>query len=290
MKSSEEALLIKVPRNKTALMQYLQLLVVHRHYWWCGGTISNDRLAAFAAKMAVRYPITRTSRGRGYDRSRGRAAVHLITYPVSDETVAWWLLSDNGKGGLNDPATPDSHVAKHAMASDGHINFADYVLLYAHKKDARKVRDAKTGKEKLILKDRSTWTWKMSDTAFNEVKASIEKAASSFDYGAEGTNGRRPSGVLGILACQRSRPLFSGVRTQVIALHRHADSVWGRVKKQWQGQHSAVVTSGGERVGELRTMREVMSHHLPKMTRHSIYGDVPLSIRDIGPAHPEVQP
>ena len=41
MKASDAALLIKIPRNQTVLMQHLQLLVVRRHYWWCGGTISS---------------------------------------------------------------------------------------------------------------------------------------------------------------------------------------------------------------------------------------------------------
>lgn len=283
MKAADAALLIKVPRNKTVLMQHLQLLVVRRHYWWCGGIINNSKLGGFIAKMAVRYAITRSARGRGYDRTRGLAAVHFVAFPLDNNQVAWWLLSDEGKGGLNDPTTPDAHVAQHAMAADGHIGFTDYVLLYAHKKDARKVPDAKTGKEKLVLKDMSTWTWKLTDTAFNETKASIERAASNLEYGAEGGNGRSPWGVLGILACQRSRPLFSGVRTQVIGLHRHADSHWGRVKKKWQGQHSAQVLLDENGAGELRSLKEIMSQHLPKMIRIAVYGDEPRTVADLLP-------
>lgn len=281
MKAADAVLLLKVPRNKTALMQHLQLLVVRRHWWWCGGVISKSKLAAFAAKLAARYPITRTERGRAYDRTRGRAGVHFIAFPIENNQVAWWLLSDEGKGGLNDPRSSDAHIAKNAMAADGHISFSDYVLLYAHKKDARKVPDVKTGREKLVLKDRSTWTWKLTDAAFNEIKASIENAAGNLRYGDEGSSGRPPWGVLGILACQRSRPLFSGVRTQVIALHRYADACWGRVKKKWQGQHSSPAVHGEERVGELRTLKEVLSHHLPKMTRIAVYGEAPMTVADI---------
>lgn len=291
MNASNAALQLKVPRNKTALMQLLQLLVVRHHYWWCGGVIRTSKLAAFVAKMAARYPITRTQRGRSYDRTRGRAGVHFIAFPIQGYQVAWWLLSDEGKGGLHDPNSPDAHVAKSAMASDGHICFTDYVLHFAHKKDARKVPDTRTGREKLVLKDRSTWTWKLADTAFNETKASIENAAGNLEYGDEGGNGRRPWGVLGILACQRSRPLFSGVRTQVIALHRHADTCWGRVKKKWQGQHSAQVLVNGEQAGELRPLREIMSHHLPKMIRIAVYGDNPATLMNLvnlpDPAKPQ---
>jgi hypothetical protein len=281
MKSADAALLIKVPRNKTALMQHLQLLVMRRHYWWCGGTINTSKLASFAAKMAIRYPITRTARGRAYDRVRGRAAVHFVVFPLTENKAAWWLLSDEGRGGLNDPMSLDAHIAKNAMASDGHICFTDYILLYAHKKDARKVLDAKTGKEKLVLKDRSTWTWKIADVVINEVKASIERAVANLEYGDEGGSGRRPRGVLGILACQRSRPLFSGVRTQVLALHRHADTQWGRVKKKWQGLHSAQIGLGGEGLGELRNSKEIMSQYLPKMPRVAVYGGTPTTIGDI---------
>ena len=231
--------------------------------------------------MATRYPITRTIRGRAYDRSRGRAAVHFIAFPIDQNQVAWWLLSDDGKGGLHDPMSPDAHVANNAMAAGGHILFKDYVLLYAHKKDARRLPDKKTGKHKLVLKDVSTWTWKLTDSAFNQTKASIELAAARLEYGAEGGAGRSPWGLLGILACQRARPLFSGVRTQVIALHRHADAHWGRVKKKWQGQHAARILREGEGAGELRTFKEIMGHHLPKMTRIAVYGDAPKTIADI---------
>ncbi|MDB5854817.1 MAG: hypothetical protein JWR22_2858 [Herminiimonas sp.] len=281
MKASDAALQLKVPRNKTALMQHLQLLVVRHHYWWCGGIIKPSRLAAFAAKMASRYRITRPTRGRAYDRIRGRAAVHLVVFPVGENNVAWWLLSDEGKCGLNDPASPDAHMAKNAMASDGHIFFTDYVLLYAHKKDARKLTDAKTGREKLVLKDRSTWTWKLTDAALNEVKASLERAVANLEYGDEGGNGRRPWGVLGILACQRERPLFSGVRNHVIAVHRHADTHWGRVKRKWQGQNFAQLAPGAGRDGELRNLKEIIGFHLPKMTRIKVYGDAPKAIGEI---------
>ena len=281
MKAADAALLIKVPRNKTVLMQHLQLLVFRRHYWWCSGTISASKLGGLVAKMAVRYPVTRTARGRAYDRTRGLAAMHFIAYPLANGLVAWWLLSDEGKGGLNDQSTPDAHVAKNAMAADGHITFTDYVLHYGHKKAPRHLPDKKTGKDKLVLKDVSTWTWKLSDVAFNETKASIEQAAVNFEYGAEGDAGGRPWGVLGILVCQRSRPLFSGVRTQVIDLHRHADSHWGRVKKKWQGQHSALRLVDRNRAGELRPLKEVMSQHLPKMVRIAVYGDDPKTIGDL---------
>lgn len=133
MKLPLSPLNLPVPRNQTSLMQHLQLLVGREeHRYWCGGTVPIEKLEAFTYKMAERYPITRNARGRVYDRKRGRAVVHFLVFPIKDG-VAWWLLSSAGKGGLADPAMPDFHVSHNAMESAHHIEFEDYVLLYAHK-------------------------------------------------------------------------------------------------------------------------------------------------------------
>ena len=283
MKASKEVLFLKVPRNQTALMQHLQLLVFRKHVWWCGGTIDASKLTVFAQKMATRYPLTRTTRGRTYDRLRGLAVVHLVVCPLDANQVAWWILSDEGRGGLQDPASADAHIAKNAATSTGHIFFSDYVLLYAHKKDARTVADARTGKEKRIIKDMSTWTWKMTDTVLNETKVSLEAAVGRLEYGCEGEGGggTAPCGVLGILACQRSRPLFAGVRNQVIGLHRHADSFWGRVKAQWQSARPPDKTGENAISGDLRPLYNVMAFHLPKMPRIAIYGMPPRTVASL---------
>lgn len=281
MKASEEALLLRVPRNQTALMQHLQLLVLRKHVWWCGGTVDATKLSSFAQKMATRYPVTRTIRGRSYDRLRGFAGVHLVVFPVDANRVLWWLLSDEGRGGLGDLASPDAHIAKNAATNNGHISFSDYVLLYAHKKDARTIADPKTGKEKRIIKDMSTWTWKMTDTALNETKASLEAAVARLEYGREGGGSTAPCGVLGILACQRSRPLFAGVRNQVIGLHRYADSLWGRVKTRWQSARPADKLGMNTTSGDLPLLQDVMALRLPKMPRISVYGVPPLTIAAI---------
>ena len=281
MKASKEALRIKIPRNQTVLMQHLQLLVIRGYRSWCGGTILRSKLKAFAGKMATHYPITRTTRGRCYDRKKGLAAAHFVVFPIDETRVAWWLLSDGGKGGLTDALSPDAHVAKNAEASDGHITFVDYVLLYAHKKDARSVPDVKTGRSKTVYKNMSTWTWKLNEKAFNELKASIEIAAKNLDFGEEGGFYKRPRGLLGILECQRSRPLFSAVRTQVIALHRHASDEWGRVKKKWQGGQSSDFLADARHSGELRPLKEIMSAFLPKMTRIRVYENESVTIADL---------
>src|ERR1700754_920486 len=140
---------LPVPRSATALMQHLQLLAGregHRH--WCGGVVDAQKFSGFVAKMASRYPICKTTRQRTYDRTRGRAVVHLVAQPIDGARIVWWLLSDAGVGGLADCSMPDAHVAADAMSADGHIVFGDYVLLYATKREQRTVVDARTGRPK----------------------------------------------------------------------------------------------------------------------------------------------
>jgi len=282
MGSTNDALLLKVPRSPTALMQHLQLLVGRGHKFWCGGTIAPAKLAAFVQnKMAIRYPISRSVNGRSFDRRKGLAAVHFIAFPLADGNVAWWLLSDDGPGGLNDPAAPDAHVTRDAMSAGGHITFADYVLHYAHKKDLRTITDKRSGKKKKVLTDISTWTWALTDRVFNEVRAHIERTAARLDYGDEGIAGAAPKGLRGILLYQRSRPLFSGVRGQVLALHRIADDHWSRVRTLWLSRHPRYVARYGDKAGALRPINEVIHKHLPKMGRVLVYGDEPMRLRDL---------
>ncbi len=179
------ALDLRIPRSKTALMQLLQAYTASGSRWWCGGEVVPAKAAALAAKMAGRYPVLRAERGRGYDRQKGLAACLLVFYPLDGGKLAWWLLSTEGRGGLADPKTPDAHVAKHTMAANGHITFGDYVLHYGTKRERRKLVDERTGKVVAFDKDTSTWTWRMTDWALSEVKATLERAAGGFQYGSE---------------------------------------------------------------------------------------------------------
>jgi hypothetical protein len=279
MTSPADVLNLPVPSGKTALLQHLQTLVLRGNPWWIGGVVAPQKLPGLAAKMAARYPILRGERGRTYDRSKGIAGAHFIAFRTP-RGVAWWVLSSAGKGGLADRGGPDARVARHAMAANGHIVFEDYVLLYAHKKDARTICDAATGRERQIIKDCSTWTWKMTATAYNEVQASIEREVKALAYGQE-----EPvmNGLRGVLAFQRRRPLFSGVRTQVLQLHREADAQWGLVRKAWRARYTKFVTLYGDKAGALRPLREITAHHLPKMGRFKVFGSDTIAdlVRDI---------
>lgn len=274
MKNSHDILELLVPTGKTVLMQHLQTLVLRGNPHWIGGVISPAKIPALAAKMAARYPITRDERGRTYDRSKGVATAHFVAFTIASGDIAWWLLTSDGRGGLADKTSPDAHVAKHALKAGGHIEFEDYVLLYAHKKDARTVRDAKTGREKKIIKDCSTWTWKMTNRAYGLVMAAIESDVKSLNYGRDDEGNF--DGLRGTLAYQRRRPLFSGVRSQVLQLHREAESQWGLVRKAWLGKFTQLAARYGDNAGRLRSLKEITSQHLPKMGRFKVFGDVTL--------------
>lgn len=270
MKNTLSVLDLRIPTGKTALMQHLQTLVLRGNPYWIAGVIAPAKLPALAVKLAERYPVLRNERARTYDRSKGLASAHFIAFPTAGGNAAWWVLTSEGHGGLADKKAPDAHVAKHALRSNGHIEFEDYVLLYAHKKDARTLVDAKTGKEKQIIKDCSTWTWKMNPAAYSQVLAGIERDVKELNFGRDDAG--LMEGLRGTLAFQRRRPLFSGVRSQVLQLHREAESQWGLARKAWLGRYSQLAARYGDKAGRLRPLKEITSQHLPKMGRFKVFG------------------
>lgn len=281
MSGEHDVLEIAVPQSLTSLMQYLQILVGRdENRIWCGGKISRAKLATFAEKMARRYPIIRNSRQRSYDRARDRAVVHLVTYARGTD-VDWWLLSDKGAGGLADPSSADAHVSFDALDASHHLTVDDYVLLYATKKAPRTLIDRRSNKPRVVLKEVSTWTWKLRANVVSALKASIDSSCAELDYGHEGDDKTKPWGVRGLLALQRSRPLFSGVRNQVIDLHRYARDEWAPKRKLWLTRHPDLSRRYGDKAGALRSLDEVMKAHLPVMTRVRVFGDVPRKIRDL---------
>jgi hypothetical protein len=308
-----------IPRNETALMQHLLRLVgVERHRYYISGSCPLTRLAPFLQKMTALYPLTRNKRGRTYDRHCGRAAVHLIVYPLipaiphlsrssgvyalgdaraynrrivealhahlPSAKVVWWIVSGDGKGGLNDPAMPDHQVMRDAMRAEVHIEFGDYVLLYAHKKEPREIIDRHSGRTRTILKDTSTWTWKLRGRVFNEVRVALEACCARMDLGREPGIDTAGTGLRGLLAAERSRPLFSGVRSQVLDLERHARTHWRSRVKMWRGAHPIIVQEEGDAAGQLKPIARVLQEDLPKKILIPIYADPPLRVRDILPS------
>ncbi|CAN0622854.1 conserved protein of unknown function [Burkholderia multivorans] len=272
---------LPVPRNQTVLMQHIQRLVSNEGYQtWCGGVIDRTKLPAFITKMAARYPILRNTSKRSQDRKKGLAVVHFVAYAVGDK-VHWWLLSDEGKGGLADKASPDAHVARDAMAADGHITFGDYVLLYATKEERRRLPCPKTKGTRVFVKRMSTWTWKLRADAVRELMRGIERCCEQLEYGSEGSNGKKAWGLRGLLASMRSRPLFSGVRFQVLQLHRQAIKLWEPRQRLWRERHPEYVKRYGPSAGALLSATEVSRTRLPKKVLMAVYADPPQTLRHL---------
>lgn len=281
MTTQVDPLDLPIPRNRTALMQHLQLLVGREeHRIWCGGVVSREKLAAFVAKMAVRYPIAKNTRQRTYDRTRGIAVTHFVAFPIGDQ-VHWWLLSDSGRGGLGDAASADARVARDAMSAEGHITFGDYVLLYATKREWRSIDCPKTHKPRKFCKQTSSWTWKLRGDVVRELRRSLQRFCELLEYGSDGGAGQKPWGLRGQLASMRSRPLFSGVRTQVLALHREAIELWQPRQPLWCARYPKLAERYGVRAGALIPIAELLKQWMPKMRRIRVFDDPPKTLRDL---------
>ena len=273
---------IRVAASKTGLMSLIQTLVAHGATYWVAGQIKPEKLAGLAAKFAKTYPICRDTRGRTYDKSVGRAVVSFIVFP--GEKAYWWLLSTPGKGGLADPAGPDFKVVKDALAAGEHIVFEDYRLVYATKQEKKEVPDKKTGAKKFILSGLSTWTWQLTKEAMGECQAVIQEHCRNQAWGVRDPDGR-PYGIRTYLAQQARRPLFSGVRSQVLELNRYAHKEWGGVIALWRARNPKLVARDRERAGTLVPLNDVVAK-LAKMRRLPVYGDIPATIRDLSKIQP----
>ena len=286
---------LPIPRNLTALMQHLQMLVGpagHRH--WCGGLISSAKAPGFLQKMSERYPsVLRNARQRSYDRARGRASVRLIVYPllsvprhntldrsvdIPADMLLWWLLSTDGTGGLADPLMPDHHVASDAMSSDAHIEVGDYVLAYVSKPVRRDLIDKRSGSHRSIWKSTSTWTWKLRAPVRAEIRAAIVDCCSDLRPGREPTGDRPGYGLVGLLAAQRQRPQFSGVRNDVIELHRFARETWLAHEPHWLAQRAE---KDSALAPILRPLGEVLAADLPLMRRIAVFDQPPQRVADV---------
>jgi len=287
--STHSPLELLVPRNGTAVLQHLQRLVGREgHQRWCGGKVIPTKVPAFLEKMAGRYPILRNTRERSYDRHRGRAVVHLVVSPqfgiaahTPSPTLKWWLLSGHGAGGLADPASPDAHVTRDAMSGNGHIQVHDYVLMYATKRQSHEVTDRRSGDTRRIWTDTSSWTWKIQQSVLAEVRSAIESCCKALELGEEPNTEHAGWGLRGLLAAQRARPLFSGVRNQVIDLHKHAAEIWARHRGAWISAHPQVSRRLGPHAGGLPSIADVIARDLPTMRQLKIYETPPRSIRDL---------
>jgi hypothetical protein len=168
-----------------------------------------------------------------------------------------------------------------ATRAEAHIEFGDYVLLYAHKKELREIIDRHSGRARTILKNTSTWTWKLRGRVFNEARVAIEACCAKMDLGREPGIDTAGTGLRGLLAAERSRPLFSGVRSQVLELERYARTHWRSRVKMWRGAHPIIVQDEGDAAGRLKPIARVLQEDLPKKVLIPVYADPPLCAWDM---------
>jgi hypothetical protein len=285
------ALQLPVPRNGTATMQLIQRLVgrdSHRH--WCGGEISLTKTPAFLEKMVDRYPqVLRNARGRSYDRTRGKAAMHMIVCPPvgsalsgAPPTLQWFLLSDGGKGGLADETSPDFRVSRNAMASAHHVIASDYVLVYGTKRQARIVPGRRREEMQTVWRSTSTWSWRIRSDIVVEIRAAIQSCCHDLQFGAEAAADRAGSGLCGLLGAQRSRPLFAGVRNQIVDLYRYArEEAWPPYRSAWLQCHPKIAREQGSSAGQILSIHELTKYHLPTMSRIVLYAAPPMTVGDL---------
>lgn len=248
----------KIARSKTAFLQLLQLFIARGgHFYYISGLIAPEKIPTFGAKMLERFPaLVRSARSRAYDRQRGRASLHFLVYPHRSGKLYWVILSTVGRGGLTDPKAATGETPQDATRREEKLEFEDYELAYMHKffRDGNKKTHST-----------STWTWRLRESAFSEIVAAIEHETRHY-------NAR---GVLGILAAQHQRPLFSGTRRQVVASHKKAGELWGRVHPQWQAHH-------GDTGWPLPDWRHL---GLPVMPRLKCYDNPPQTLADLVKRH-----
>lgn len=269
---------LRIPGSLTGLLQLLRRYAsIEEYSTWVGGKIDAARLPGFLDKMEARYPaLTRSFRSRCSDRQRGLARMQMVLWPIypeqprSERSVLkqlhaklhpgtptgwlWWMLSTDGRRGLCDPDSPDAHVSRDAMLAEHHITVDDYVLMYQHKRLVVPI-ETRTGRKRAVMRGTSTWTWSLQASVLREVRAEIDACC------------LRGAGVAGVLEAQRARPLFSGVRNQVIELHRYARQAVGRLN--------------GERNQKLLDLATVLACHLPMMTAPLVYGADVQRVRDL---------
>lgn len=123
----------------------------------------------------------------------------------------------------------------------------------------------------------------MDDATMGRLKTEIRGHAGALRYGDPGGGGeRRPWGLRGLLAEQLARPLFAGVRSQLIALQRYAHEQWDGYRNAWLAQHPEARERYGSRAGALTPM-SLYIETLPKLTRRPIYDTPPRTLRQVLP-------
>jgi hypothetical protein len=199
---------IRIPRNATAHLQWIQRLAMTGHVFWCGDSAPRDRLANVIGK----YPslaLRADAPARAYRKRTKRASVHMVISPdllrLDDERIPWLMLSTDGRDGLEGAYAPPAPV-KDLRTREGRITLKGFYELVRAEKRMR-------GSQ---APDRvTTWTWRLTWRRYQELLAWLTEAAKQRD--------RR--GLEARFGALSEMPLFAGIRGQLFRLHAETNRV-----------------------------------------------------------------
>lgn len=194
---------IRIPNRTTAVMQLALLLAQSGHRFWCSDVYQPQHLPKLVAKYPYRLP--RDKPGRAYDRRKGLASVHLIVQ-AEGPLLRWLMMSTAGRQGLADVTMPPPAKVYDLVFAGQHLIWHGYELLRLPKRLPEG-------------KSIETLTWRLQPERLRAHEARLVDRAKHHDRTA----------VLGHVEALRAMPLFAGIRTQVICLHREAAKVWRKL-------------------------------------------------------------
>lgn len=224
--------MLKIPLNKAACMQHLLMLQTRGYGYWNRGEVRFDKALPLYEKLRSLYPIDATHDAKAWARKTGKYACHLVMYPHDKdrEKLMFWLLATAGK-------PPAGMADIHQREKLSSIADKDCGLTW---RDQYIVAGRKDG-------DRERRTWQMQAQYMNHMRAEMEQAC------IEGA-----PAVKELWVRMLRRPMFGGIRDQVIELDDYC-------RRRWKNRRRSVQYP----IEELK---------LPIMPRINIFGESNLEI------------
>lgn len=196
---------VKIPATKRAAMRILLETVQRGSRYWTGGEIAPGKALNFAQKMAQRYRADATQAQRAYAKSKGVANTALVMFAEDPKSIRYWLLATPGSGAVHEQEQlRDTHERR------GALTWGDQYQL----EHVQRPRAHGGGR---------SWTWKLTQTRFDLLEASMRRYAA-----APGRAGERTDDLDALVAAILRMPGFYGVRHQQMELLRIGREVWER--------------------------------------------------------------
>jgi len=201
---------IRIPRNETAHLQWIQRLAMTGHVYWCGDSAPRDRFPNLIGK----YPslaLRADAPARAYRKRTKRASVHMVVSPAfltpDAARIPWLMLSTGGRDGLEGAHAPPAPV-KDLRTREGRITARNG--FYEFVRAEKRVRDSP--KRDMTM---TTWTWRLTWRRYQEPLAWLTEAAKQRDR----------SGLEARFDALSQMPLFAGIRRQLCRLHTETNRV-----------------------------------------------------------------